>query len=362
MTGCGKSNTDVDMTGAGDSPRRDTASDAGGAVRTPNDDGPRRDDARADGGKGKGAGGRTIDDSEPAPTAPTSGSPPATDRAGVGEATWDPEACHVPSLEPPADPSGEMRWALAREYCETIEAQGCLGSAIQFWYAVDDCSDEELLRACQYLVLEVHSSSIATECENLWSAAIACAAQSFGEGCLNHGFDYPYGTMGACPEENDALLVCQADYPAWNEVEGTYTTCLYGPGTTSACEVLCPVGENHATLDCSGPDDVPLRCGCAFNGVPLNEGSVVAGMPDPIWVDDCEDAARQAADGMCTSRLDCCFEYFDGRNDLCTCGAIPERAGFDSCEALAESVMGRTVAICPQYERSPSTCWPPPCD
>lgn len=53
--------------------------------------------------------------------------------------------------------------------------------------------------------------------------------------------------------------------------------------------------------------------------------------------------------------------FFDGERDACICGAIPERAGYDSCQALADSVMGHTVDLCPQYERQPGTCWPPPC-
>jgi hypothetical protein len=165
-----------------------------------------------------------------------------------------------------------------------------------------------------------------------------------------------------CPDENDALLACVGENSTWGDVEGTYTSCAYGPGVTSECEAVCQVGENYATLDCSGPGGVPMRCSCSVNGIPLNEGQILVGTPDPIWVNDCEDAARQAADGLCTSRLDCCFEYSDGQNDLCMCGANPERAGFDSCEALADSVMGHTVDICPQYENPPGTCWPPPCD
>jgi hypothetical protein len=255
-----------------------------------------------------------------------------------------------------------MQWTLAREYCETIEAHGCLGAATEGWYTLDNCSDEERIGACLHLVLEIHSGGVLPECENAWSEAIACAAQSFGEGCV-FGFDYPYGPQGTCPEENEVLLACVLEHPSWHDVEGSYTTCFYGAGITTECEVVCQVGqEDFATLSCSGPDGVPMRCSCALNGIPLNEGHIPVGTPDPMWVSDCEDAARQAADGMCTSRLDCCFQYSDGANDLCLCGAIPERAGFDSCEALADSVMGHTVDICPQYENPPGTCWPPPCD
>jgi hypothetical protein len=301
-------------------------------------------------------------DDSPGETPSTSGSPSPSDPRGVGEATWDPEACHVPTVEVPSDPNEEMQWTLAREYCATIEDRGCLDEAAYGWYALEDCSGEERLSACLHMVLDIHHSGIAAECEALWSEAIACATEAAWEGCV-HGFSYPYGPRGTCPEEGEALLACEAEHPSWRQVRGSYTSCGYEEALTSTCEVLCQVGTgDYATLSCSGPDGVPMGCSCAINGVPLNDGHIPVGTPDAIWVSDCEDAARQAADGLCTSRLDCCFAYPNGQSDVCLCGAIPERAGFDSCEALADSVLGHTVDICPQYEGVPSLCWPPPCD
>lgn len=370
VVGCAKTSSAIDSTGKGDSRR--TAQDAGDdTLRTV-------DDARRDDGGSRGAGGDAIDgpddgsssddDSEPAPegagtvvapSAPTLGPPPLRDPDAVREATWDSEQCHVPTIEAPSDASGEMSWTLAQEYCETIEAHGCLEDVTEGWHTLDNCSDEERIGSCLHLVLEIHNASVLPECEGVWRTAISCATQSFGEGCVYSG-DFPYGGQGVCPDENEALIACVTEHSTWHDVDGSYASCSYGPGVTSACEVACRLGENYAALECGGPDGVPMRCSCSLNGIPLN--AIPVGAPDPMWVDDCEDAARQAADGMCTSRLDCCFAYFDGENDKCLCGAIPERAGYDSCEALADSVAGHTVDICPQYEHPPSSCWPPPCE
>lgn len=374
LVGCGKTNSNVDTIGEGDGPRRGTGDEAEQAVPRPESDGGRGSDARVDASDGSAVDDDSAtdddsramdddaeDDTEATPSTPTSG-PPPSDPRDVGEATWDPEACHVPTVEVPSDPSGEVQWTLAREYCEVVEARGCLDDAAYGWHALENCSNEERLGACLHMVLEIHHANIAAECETLWSDAIACATESTWDGCA-YSFDYPYGPPGTCPEKAEALLSCQAEHPNWREVEGSYTTCGYDTAVTNGCEVLCEVGrDDYATLSCSGPDGVPMRCSCAINGIPLNEGHIPVGTPDPIWVSDCEDAARQAADGLCTSRLDCCFAYHDGRSDVCMCGAIPERAGFDSCEALAASVMGQMVDICPQYEGVPSTCWPPPCN
>jgi hypothetical protein len=393
VAGCGETTSDVDTTGSADSPPRGgVARDAGDAA--PRNDGARDDDARANGGGSGGPGGSALDDdtdddsgpaadddrsdddshsdddAEPtpvddgprvAPSTPPVGPPPPTAPGVVGEVTWDPEDCHVPTLEATSDPIVQMQRALAREYCETIDEHGCLERELVETHTLDNCSDEERIGACLHIALEIHNGRIFPECEDAWSEAIACATQSFGEGCPIYGFGFPYGPQGTCPDENDALLACVGEHPTWNYVEGSYTSCDYGPGITNECEVVCQISEeDYAGLNCGGPDGVPMRCSCDINGIPLND--IPVGTPDEMWVDDCEDAARQAADGMCTSRLECCFEYSDGGKDQCLCGAIPERAGFDSCEALADSVMGHVVDICPRYENPGGSCWPPPCN
>jgi hypothetical protein len=108
-----------------------------------------------------------------------------------------------------------------------------------------------------------------------------------------------------------------------------------------------------------------MRCTCSINGHPFNEGSTLSGWVEPIFVSDCEDAATQAADGLCSNRVDCCFEYFDGVNQACFCGPDPAPLGYDSCEALANYAEGQVVDICPQWADPPPSCWPPgppPCD
>ncbi len=344
-------------------PSTDDSTDGAGDDDTTDGDEQRTDD-EGDGTDGTGGENDTTESTDAADGSDTEDDPTQTPQ-GDDEgpvATWDPEQCQAPAVPAPEDPDALNNWSLAREYCSLLEAEGCLEFAFWGWRGLDDCSEQERLDVCVGSVLEVRNGQVLEGCATAWSAAIECAVgQSFDESCNGATYDFPYGAAGPCDDENAALLSCVQDNPVWKSVEGSYATCYYGPGITSQCAVTCDDGEHYADLSCGGPEGVPLRCDCAINGKPLNEGAIVAGTPDPIYVSDCEDAARQAADGMCTSRVDCCFEYSDGKNDTCMCGAIPERAGYESCEALADSVMGRVVDLCPQYEPEISTCFPPPC-
>lgn len=175
-----------------------------------------------------------------------------------------------------------------------------------------------------------------------------------------HGRRSPYGPTEACGMESDTLLECEEEYSTRVEVEGSYTTCGYGPGASEGeCEVGCWTPDHYSDLHCSGPDGLPMRCNCSINGKPFNEGSTIHGWVESIFVSDCEDAATQAADGLCSNRVDCCFEYFDGTNQVCSCGPHPAPLGFDTCEALANYAEGQVVDICPQWANPPSSCWPP---
>lgn len=127
----GRADTDDDITRTDDAP--DASDDAGG--------------------------GSGDDDVGAAPSTPTSGPRPPSNPGAVGEATWDPEECHVPIIEVPSAASEAMQWTLAWEYCETVEAHGCLDQALDGWYALADCSDEERLYACLQMVLESHDQS-----------------------------------------------------------------------------------------------------------------------------------------------------------------------------------------------------------
>lgn len=151
-------------------------------------------------------------------------------------------------------------------------------------------------------------------------------------------------------------------FGAANAAPTCYATCFYGRGPDSTCDITCSMGTNYAGLTCAGPEGLPQECSCSINGTPLNEGSIAAPTLDPIFITDCADAAQQAADGLCTSRIDCCFEYFDGLYQQCMCGADPSELGYEGCEALSDSVMGTVVELCPGWQINAPTCWPPPCD
>lgn len=83
------------------------------------------------------------------------------------------------------------------------------------------------------------------------------------------------------------------------------------------------------------------------------------GVGAAFYANDCADAASRAANGQCTNRLDCCFEYFDGQNDVCACGSDPALLNVPSCDAAAQAGGGQVVDICPQFKVDPVGCWPP---
>jgi hypothetical protein len=210
-------------------------------------------------------------------------------------------------------------------------------------------------------VLGIRQSQILPECDAAWRDSIECGtSETIQDSCANARIDYPYGPAEACGTASDTLLQCVAEYSTWADVEGSYTNCGYGPGASEGeCEVVCRSPDHFSNLDCAGAEGLPLRCSCSINGHPFNEGSTIYGWVESIFVSDCEDAARQAADGLCSNRVDCCFEYLYGDTQVCTCGPHPAPLGFDSCEALASYADGQVVDICPQWADAPGSCWPP---
>ena len=176
---------------------------------------------------------------------------------------------------------------------------------------------------------------------------------SGGGGAAGHGRAIPYGSASSCSRENDALVACLDKNSAMVTVNGTYASCTYAADSDSGCSIRCQFGTNYAALTCSGGSGVPKQCGCAINGHVLVEGD-----DPPTFVNDCAEAARQAADGLCTSRIDCCIKYVDSGKDVCAC-VDPKRRGYESCQAMATFAQGTIVDICPQLLPDPGACWPP---
>ena len=271
-----------------------------------------------------------------------------------GAPTWDPLACHAATAPEPADPTAREQWALARDFCLAL-APECLQSGSVL--AAQGCSVDQVVEQCVSEVLWFRYQTLSADCEDAWRKDLECGSQSTfsGSACFAVATSGPYGSAEACAEENAALRDCQEMHSADVEVDGSYTTCWYSaaPASAATCDVTCQLGDNWASLRCSGPAGLPKQCGCTINGHVLTR-------PEPIFVSDCADAAAQAADGLCTGQLDCCFEYSDLGKPACRC-EHPADFGYDSCEAMMAVANARRVGICPGLlpNDGGSGCWPP---
>lgn len=289
-------------------------------------------------------------------SAAVSGSSGRVGQAG-GTVTWDPLECHVKPVPEPSDATAAAEWALARKYCTALAKQpDCFKSGAAF--AIAGCTSEQSLEACVAQVLWFHARTVPAACEDAWRADLECGAGATSvtvPPCSEIGTSGPYGPSAMCAQQNAAFSDCIGSSSTEVQVTGSYTSCSY-PGVDASapsCVVSCQLGPHLATLNCSGPDGLPKQCACAING------HAVVGS-DPIFVSDCADAAAQAADGLCTSRFDCCFSYLDRDKQVCHCGD-PREFGYDSCEDMIAEAQGQRLDLCPALlpDKSGEGCWPP---
>lgn len=285
-----------------------------------------------------------------------SGSSGRVGQAG-GTVTWDPLECHAKPVPEPSEPTAAAEWTVARKYCTALVKQPDCFKAGAAW-SVAGCTADETLEACVAQVLWIHSRTVSADCEDAWRADLECGAASTSTTippCADISTFGPYGPSATCARENAALSNCMERSSTEVQVTGSYTTCSYAAVDASAatCDVSCELGPYVATLKCSGPDGLPKQCGCAINGH-------VSTSSDAIFVSDCADAAAQAADGLCTSRFDCCFSYLDRDKEVCHCGD-PREFGYDSCEAMIAVASGARVDLCPGLlpDDPGDGCWPP---
>lgn len=268
-------------------------------------------------------------------------------------ATWDINACHVSPVPPPSDPAALADWSAARGYCEALGKRGCF--AIGLVPVSTECSADEMIEACVGQMLWNHSASVPTACEDAWLKDLACAtafSSAFSSFCDEaHIFGYPYAPAAECGSENSAVVACFA-HDTSVEVKGTYTTCTYEAGSGADCRVNCDLGANSVAVMCTGPAGLPQQCACNING------HILVSEYNPMFVRDCADAAQQAANGLCTSILDCCITYVDAGQQVCAC-RYPKPFGYESCQAMATAGHGTIVDICPQYLLDRGGCWPP---
>jgi hypothetical protein len=268
---------------------------------------------------------------------------------GGSVATWNPADCHVSPVGQPSDAVAAAQWSAAKAYCETLSRQGCLPVAGS---APMSCTKDAQVDECIQEVLWTHGA-VPAPCEDAWRADIACgAAASFAAPiCAEaHVLGFPYGPAATCAKENEALVACADSASPITTVHGTYTSCTYDKDAGANCRADCQTRGNSSSLTCYGAEGLPKQCVCSLNGRLAPEGG-------NIFVNSCAEAAQQAADGLCTSLLDCCFVYTDAGKDVCGC-MDPKRYGYDSCQAMVTFAKGRVVDICPEFAPL-GGCWPP---
>jgi len=267
-------------------------------------------------------------------------------------ASWDPGDCHTTPVSQPSDPAAAAQWSAAKAYCESLSRQGCLDFVGN---APSTCTPDAKIDECMQEVLWSRGSDFPSQCEDAWRADLACGAMaSFPQFCTEANLlGATYGPAASCAKENDALVACRSDNDGTIKVRGTYARCTYAMNSTAECHITCEFGGNYAGVNCYGADGLPKQCGCAING----HGSLPDG-DGPLFVNTCAEAAQQAADGFCTSRLDCCISYVDSGKNVCAC-RNPKVYGYDSCQAMATFAHGTIVDICPQLALDSGACWPP---
>jgi len=294
----------------------------------------------------------------PSSAAGNAGSGAAFTGAGGRVATWDSRQCHATPVAEPTEPSLRARWTRARDFCTTLGAHDCFRTGVIMTSLA--CTAGQMIDDCMAQALWFHDEYIAPECEDAWSKVFECGASSGSAAGLctqTSLYGLAMAPPATCAAENAAVRECWEQYKPSDgvEVTGSYAKCYYANGPSS-CTVRCPVGEQTATLACQGKNGSPMQCACHINDHAVNAY-------DAVFVNDCAEAGQQAANGLCSSLLDCCFEYADGAKQSCMC-TDPARFGYSSCEAMMAVAAGKKVDICPELLPNPPSapeggCWPP---
>jgi hypothetical protein len=113
-------------------------------------------------------------------------------------------------------------------------------------------------------------------------------------------------------------------------------------------------GVDWIESSCVGSVGGLQQCTCRVNGVDLvDHVGVLTGENPEILAADCRAVALALAAGRCADVLDCCYQYTQGQDQLCSCSAHPEHAGFASCKDLAASLNGSVYGVCDAYRPPP---------
>lgn len=287
------------------------------------------------------------------PDVGSGGSAAGTSDGTTGTSTV--ERCNLPVPPPVENPTAEAleRDRVSQELCEKLASLDCLPSGGTSFISdqTTTCSLDDRIKACA-MDRASEYEQVPPECRSNWVDVVNCALGAsydrmtcrLAEPSSLGGDDDP------CGAEKEVLWACVDESVEQHRVDGTRTSCHYGPGVFTDCDVECEdVDGRNFGMECFGPEGLPLRCSCYTNGILVDEDNF--GDTDVMYASDCLDAATQAANGRCTARLDCCLDLGARFNNECVCGD-PVLANLDSCADATTRYAGDTAVVvdmCPQY-------------
>jgi hypothetical protein len=278
--------------------------------------------------------------------------------------------CMVPRPAPNSNVTQQERERaeLIHDFCQTLADQDCLRGFVgpgTISAQATGCGLDDRVLACEQDSL-FYALRNPADCEDEWRALLNChiAADHTPETCSDAN-GIGRNTQGdptgpPCDAEGSALETCALSSPSnGGRITGSRGFCYYRVmhEQPSRCHILCPVGDNQFTLDCTTLPGLPTQCICNVNDHVLNDDSTGK---HAVYAADCSEAARAVVDGECIDRLDCCFTYKSpSGTEYCTCTSDPGARGYASCEDAAREGGGAVVPICPKYKFVSDGCWPP---
>jgi hypothetical protein len=253
------------------------------------------------------------------------------------------------------DPHGTERRARISLLCAALAQSPCaaydlsLGSRTQTMAAFETQCNQAL--ETQYF------GKFGDACWEPWYADTACALTArptcscTAASCLWDPSSADFGLP--CATQKAALQQCLEGHTN----SGVVGNCQYW-SRPDECNAICGEGDNEISADCMGPPYGAQSCTCLVNGVSLGDAMdlVQQGTYQEFYSPDCQGVATELSNRKCAALLDCCVSYTPPassgtQSEQCICTADPTRGGYATCAALAASVQGRVVPLCPRNEK-----------
>jgi hypothetical protein len=259
------------------------------------------------------------------------------------------------------DPHADERKRAVHDLCSLLTVYPCLSYSGSIYAPLPSNVGKDLVLLCEQEMEWRLYSIFGASCWDEWLANAKCGlartdyCPCTGNDCFLTPGDPSFGT--ACSSSQAALQACGDTRAASGEEIGA-RTCSWRVDSVTGCFTSC--SDDPELIDmvkCQGPPNGAQACTCEVNGVFLGDiaQQIQLGYFSSWLADDCQNVARQMATGKCHDILNCCATWMEPATDGgaasqgCGCTADPTQAGIATCDALAKSVNGSVVDVCPQY-------------